>query len=346
MAREQGKTPVRDEGVNIFGASVLLKHVLSLQQEISEIQAEKDDIEYIHRARVASRRLRSAMTIFSTCLPKKRSTDWEKQIRVVTQALGEARDTDVQIERLNNILKEMTDKRCHPGINRLILRREQRRKKIQPDVLSAVKMIQEQGLLDEMSERFSAISAQSSSVYMYTPALYQHSRQSIATRLDEFLAYEIFINQPDRVKELHEMRIKAKWLRYTVESFSSLYSDELKSYLQVIRKVQDLLGDIHDCDVWSDYLPKFLEAEQRRCLEFYGHTRFFGRLAPGIQAFCDNRAAQRNNLYDEFINDWQKWQAEQIWEMLIAGLQSPFPKPEAIFPPAMINTTPTSEANS
>ncbi|MFQ6042085.1 MAG: CHAD domain-containing protein, partial [Candidatus Poribacteria bacterium] len=58
---------------------------------------EADDIEYVHRMRVASRRLRSGFALFEECFPPKRLKRWRKQIRRVTRALGDARYTDVQI---------------------------------------------------------------------------------------------------------------------------------------------------------------------------------------------------------------------------------------------------------
>ena len=55
--------------------------------------------------RVASRRLRAALPLFSSCFPEKDFRHWMHEIKSVTRALGEARDTDVQIAFLKKYLK-------------------------------------------------------------------------------------------------------------------------------------------------------------------------------------------------------------------------------------------------
>jgi CHAD domain-containing protein len=327
------KPETLDKGACIFGAGILLKHVQALSQETSGVHAGEEDIEFIHRARVASRRLRAALPLFQKCLPSKKSPLWLKSIRGVTRALGEARDTDVQIERVEKGLSKVTDEASRPGIRRLLLRLHQKRAGLQPAVVSAMGSLIEAGVLDQMSEHFTAQAARSETVYVFTPSLYSHSCQSITTCLDDLLSYDAIVSQPEKVTELHEMRIRAKWLRYTMENFSSLYASELKEYLQVVRKVQEMLGDIHDCDVWSEVLPQFIEEERQRSLDYYGHTRFFKRVIPGIEFFQTNRNQAREELYQEFVSTWENWRAEDIWNALRNAIQVPFPKPETIYPP-------------
>ncbi|MHB8053394.1 MAG: CHAD domain-containing protein, partial [Methanoregula sp.] len=68
---------------------------------------EAQDIEYIHRMRVASRRLRAALPLFRTCFPDKQYMKWMKEITKITRALGDARDADVQIVFLTKSLKKI-----------------------------------------------------------------------------------------------------------------------------------------------------------------------------------------------------------------------------------------------
>jgi CHAD domain-containing protein len=59
-----------------------------------------DDIEALHDMRVASRRLRAAMSVFADAFPPRQFTPLEKQVAQITDALGAVRDADVQIEYL------------------------------------------------------------------------------------------------------------------------------------------------------------------------------------------------------------------------------------------------------
>src|SRR5512141_1839971 len=84
-----------DEAFCVFGACVLEKHLQALSEEVEGVRAGMEDIEFVHRARVASRRLRATLPLFAGCLPRKKTKKWLSQIRAVTRALGAARDTDV-----------------------------------------------------------------------------------------------------------------------------------------------------------------------------------------------------------------------------------------------------------
>jgi len=53
---------------------------------------------------------------------------------------------------------------------------------------------------------------------------------------------------------LHAFRIETKRFRYTLELFQSLYGPGLASRLELLRKVQQYLGDLNDCVVTAGLL--------------------------------------------------------------------------------------------
>lgn len=78
----------------------------SLRQQLHEMMSNLDgtrhggDIEALHDMRVASRRLRAALSVFSAAFPPKPFGVIEKEVAKTTDALGAVRDSDVQIEFL------------------------------------------------------------------------------------------------------------------------------------------------------------------------------------------------------------------------------------------------------
>ena len=58
------------------------------------------DIEGVHDMRVATRRLRAVMEIFAVCFPRKRHRRLLNEVKQLADVLGERRDPDVMIERL------------------------------------------------------------------------------------------------------------------------------------------------------------------------------------------------------------------------------------------------------
>jgi CHAD domain-containing protein len=307
----------------IYGAGVLLKHLQALEKEVEGVRQGHADIEYIHRMRVASRRLRAALPIFAACMPKKRAAGWTKEIRSITSALGKARDADVQIQNLDKFRSSQSNPLFSPGLNRLLLRLKQKRDRLQPGLVQALDELRASGILADMRGSLEPQAARAEGVYLYTPALYAHGFASIVTRLDEFLAFDAIVDQPDKVAELHEMRIAAKWLRYTLEAFAPLYTAELKEWLQAVRAAQDDLGEIHDCDVWAEFSPRFLEKERQRVLDYLGHTRPYPRLTAGVEAYAAARLAERGEHYAHFNAAWTKWKEQELWERLRLALQTP-----------------------
>lgn len=77
------------------------------------------DIEGVHDMRVATRRLRAAMEIFESCFPKKQHKRKLREVKRLADALGERRDPDVMIERLQAVEAGLTNE-DRPGIESLI----------------------------------------------------------------------------------------------------------------------------------------------------------------------------------------------------------------------------------
>jgi len=314
------------ESYCLFGTMTLLKRLQDVVKEIDGVR-KAEDIERIHDMRVATRRTRSALALFESCFPGKSAKKWNKQMRRVTRALGTARDADVQMDFLKEFLESLTETRHRAGVRRLLLRLQQRRDKAQGGVLKAMDGLELSGVLAGMGRtlRQARVHLRMRHVDEHSPYVYQQAYLAMATRLENMLGYEIYVNQPERIEELHAMRIAAKRLRYTMEIFAPLYDDKLKEILKKVRKVQTLLGDIHDCDVWVQYLPQFLEEEKARTMEYYGHTRPFSRLASGLLHLKQERQDRRMSLYHEFVDFWQQLQSENIWDNFLEQISPPNP---------------------
>ncbi len=304
-----------DVSILEFGADNLLRNLAALQQEYEGVREGKD-IEAIHRMRVASRRLRTGIPLFGPALAPKKSDNWNQNIRELTQALGAARDCDVQIDHLQQFYLQLPSGPARPGVRRLLLRLRQRRQNLQQAVGKALADLVKSDVLMEMQRKLHPILDGIENPPRSAP-LFSLACSASREKLEQFLYYEPFIRDPEDKEDLHAMRIAAKRLRYTLEIFSPLYTSELKSYLKVLRQIQELLGEIHDCDVWMIYLPKFQEKERARALRYYGSERPFRRFQPGLEAYYAERSAARDRLYTDFLQKWQGWRQEGLWDRLI-----------------------------
>jgi CHAD domain-containing protein len=300
----------------------MLTQVEALQDEISGALV-SDDIEHVHQMRVASRRLRNGLNLFKGCLSKKQAKTWRKEIRAITKALGNARDLDIQIDLVSRCLEAGLADRLKPGYNRLLLRLRQQRTLAQDKVDRTLVKLQEGDVLERMEKSLKDWTAGSENFYLYTPSLYQQAFEAISSALDEFLSYQGFIHDPDNIEELHAMRIAGKHLRYTLEIFAPIYGHALDPHIQAMKDLQDLLGDIHDNDVWIAWLPEFIEAEKARIEDYFGHTGPLKRLRPGLNYFIEDRQRVRAEDYQTFLSTWETLQYENAWEVLNQIIKAP-----------------------
>ncbi len=142
-----------DDSIQLFAFQVLQGHVNAILNEMDGVRQAKD-IECIHRMRVASRRLRNALDVFSDLLPVKKRTRWLIDLKSLTRSLGAARDLDVQMEIVDTFIKQNPTRRNLPGARRLHARLGQTRRRLQKKVLLALDEVTKSGRLLEMQKKF------------------------------------------------------------------------------------------------------------------------------------------------------------------------------------------------
>src|SRR5262245_38502877 len=305
-------------------AQTALKYLHALMAEMDGVR-QAEGPECVHRMRVASRRLRSVLPLLAISLSRQTCARWRKQLRRVTRVLGAVRDTDVQMACVQQFWHDSASAEEHAGVERLLLRLAQRRQALQGLVVKALERFATRQLAEEMEARLKQVVNQSASYGVDEPGrrVYRQTRKSILKRLNAFETYAPYVAQPACIKELHAMRIAAKRLRYLMQALAPLYPDELAEPIQAARLCQTRLGDIHDCDMWIDTLPGFLEEEQARTLAYFGNTTLFEPLRLGILALHHNRQQQRAQDYQEFVTFWEQLQAQGVWERLRQTLAAP-----------------------
>jgi len=295
-----------------YCAKSLLPNIQTLNKTTRKI-LKRSNIEDIHDLRVSSRRIRTVLETFSEYLPNKKIKSWEKDIRAITKSFGSVRDLDVQIDLINDIYESIGDNKIRSGLRRIRLRLKQKRQQKQADTKKITEGILDSASIVEMNTWAEAALENSASELFFSSELYRLGYKQIQTRLDEFLFYEVYIFDPDRVEELHQMRINAKQLRYALEVFSDLYKQETDFALDIARQAQEYLGNIHDSDVWIDFLTEFMNKEMKRIKDFYGYTGPYNRIKPGIEYLIKNRKRERNRLYQAFLKDWKDWKFKESW---------------------------------
>src|SRR5437016_3758256 len=77
----------------------------------------------------------------------------------------------------------------------------------------------------------------------------QNARCIIRIRLDELYSWAANVDNPYEVRGLHNLRIAAKRLRYTLEIFEDVLPSTCQAIANELTQIQDELGALHDSDV-------------------------------------------------------------------------------------------------
>ncbi len=288
-----------------------------LARQLDGVRA-AEDIEYVHRARVATRRLRTSLAMFGHCFAPEQVKRWRKAIRRLTDSLGDARDRDVQIEFLCGALSALNAKECFPGIVHVLVQLERDRERLQRKVVKAVDRIEADRVLRKIrlkAEEFldKPVSAPGCP---HVPAACEPIKQHVQRQLDDLFQYEGSLGDPeDRVRH-HAMRIAVKRLRYTLEISRQIHLGRLDAAVETVKRLQTLLGDIHDCDVWLDHLDAFASEQRDRIVVMFGHAGRFLRLQPGIEYLRKDRCDHRQTTFDELVRYWAELKERHFWDEL------------------------------
>ena len=330
---EKNEEPVRS--ACYFGKQRLLPLLEAFFKESDGVRA-AEDIEYIHRMRVASRRLRAALPLFFSCFPAKNYARWSEEIKEITRALGEARDTDVQIAYLTKYQKRAEkswkskkavregEPPTSPAVRYLILDLQKTRDHIQKEVLSALDSLEKSHAVDDMLESFSQPNPplrgvlKRSLAYGISPV----AALRIDERLCTLLSFEPWVSHPEAVAEHHATRIAAKKLRYTLEVYAPVYRLGLKKPISRVKALQEILGDLHDCDVWIDAITRLLLRERSFLRTDNEEKRPDTFTLSSLKIFLAERERERQQLYRSFVRYWASLKREHIWEALCYTLDS------------------------
>jgi len=158
-------------------------------------------------------------------------------------------------------------------------------------------------------------------------SLFVHAAVSIGTRLDELISYERYLADARAVYELHQMRIAAKRLRYTMDLFQSAFDDftvygkEFAVAVSEVKLLQEHLGNIHDADVLA---PK-LSAQLHKMLseahgkDKHGEPRVGVHLVDfdacqGLLTLCFQARRDRDGSFGLLKSDWERMRAANVFD--------------------------------
>lgn len=80
-------------------------------------------------------------------------------------------------------------------------------------------------------------------------ALATNARRILAVKMAEYYSYAPIVPIEEAVEPLHDLRIAAKRLRYTLELFRAIFGEHGERQIDRVKAIQEELGAVHDHDV-------------------------------------------------------------------------------------------------
>lgn len=201
------------------------------------------DAEYLHQARVALRRFRSAYALFKRGLPLPKTLLGE--LKKLGAVLGPARDWDVFCsETLPPIQTALADKQ---PLGHLATLAEQARQQAY-EHLSAYLRSPACGRLLLGLARHLSMTHRHFVAQLGETSLEEFAVRRLKKRRRQVLA--IMAHPVSSVEERHRLRIAIKRLRYVLDCFASLYPKRpVKATTKALAELQDILGHMNDMAV-------------------------------------------------------------------------------------------------
>ncbi len=152
-------------------------------------------------------------------------------------------------------------------------------------------------------------------------------RRIVRTRNQELHGFVPAVLDPGASRALHDMRIAAKRLRYVLELAEPVIRDDAAAGAKRARRLQDVLGEIHDCD---EAAPRIMATIERLRDEDAAAIRATAardggdvgpdsvREAPhrrkyaGLESLLAYTHARREALYSRFLETWMDFERKPM----------------------------------
>ncbi|MDE2448578.1 MAG: CHAD domain-containing protein [Gammaproteobacteria bacterium] len=253
----------------------------SLQRLLREWQATEpaarlgESPEPLHKLRVTARRIDTVLSLFRGFLPAGVVRNRPK-LKALLDAVGEVRDVDIRLDAVRTFRSDLVESE-RPALGPLLRHLESERAQARSRMLRALDAKTTREWLDTLPNQLSrtappiqSASSRDATALTVLPGL-------IRKRYRKLRKCARRLTPESSLPEFHEVRVRAKKLRYALEVVAPTYGKPTDKMLSALHKLQSRLGTQHDADVISRYLTQLAT---RAPVDFTAATLFMlGRLA-------------------------------------------------------------------
>ena len=142
--------------------------------------------------------------------------------------------------------------------------------------------------------------------------LADNARCILAVRMAELYSYAPILPEADATEALHDARIAAKRLRYTLELFLPVFGEDGAGAIEQIKGLQEDLGQLHDHDVRIALIDDELQSLDGASDRDGDDPR------TGLEALRDRERAARAKRHASVVKRWQRLERDRLRQNLVA----------------------------
>jgi CHAD domain-containing protein len=239
------------------------------------------DPEDIHDLRVASRRLREGLTLFSPCYPARTIEAIDKRVKKLTRLLGDMRNTDEAIVFFTALAEEVNSPACCDELLAFVDETQGKRKRETRRMVSGLRKMDRKGLFtryQRVINKLSLFSPSDRGVDLLAP-LSGFAAAAFDSRFAALVELLGPAGEQDAIEAQHRLRIAIKHFRYRMELLSFLFGDCYARLHGIVKNYQDVLGTMNDLDVFGQMVrdggfTTDVERELLECIATKRQERF------------------------------------------------------------------------
>jgi CHAD domain-containing protein len=216
-----------------------------VREELEKVRS-KPDVDNVHDLRVAIRRCRSVAAVFEEIDPDESWREMRRKARKLFRALGALRDGHVLADWVKRLAPENDELRKHLH------------KALEVDEPGSVKEVEKAaGKFDDKA--WKRLRQRLRRRVRYIPVGGLAAECLARERFEEIKQRHLVALRTEKAKPWHSLRIVLKKFRYTVET---LLPEHHAAWSTDLKRLQDLLGDIHDLDVLAARVKDETESDE------------------------------------------------------------------------------------
>lgn len=277
----------------------------------ADMMVRRDAEDAVHQMRVAARRIRSGLRVFRPLLDQEWADALREELAWVAGELGDYRDTEVLLARLEEHLDRLPD-----GVDP-----QPAREHVERVLSQRLAVARERALAMLDSKRYHDLQARLVSAsddpvttaqadlpgHQTIPPLVERAWKKLAKESVRLLADEVSQEGGAPDTEWHATRITAKKARYAAEAAAPVFGDEAAAFAKALSRVTEVLGEHQDGAIAIERIKELAADEQVSAPAAFG-------LGALLSVEHDSARAAR----EEFSTVWSQVSRRQ-WRRWLRG---------------------------